>query len=72
MPLNKQRIRAFFWLLSKIQPRWGNNSYACKKPKPEQPGVATPAQPLDWSALLAQHGAGWRTVVYACLAAEKG
>jgi RNA polymerase sigma factor (sigma-70 family) len=38
----------------------------------EQPGVATPAQPLDWSALLAQHEHWLRTVVYARLAGAEG
>src|SRR5215471_16767121 len=38
----------------------------------EQPGVASRAAGLDWSALLAQHERWLRTVIYARLGSSEG
>ena len=38
----------------------------------DQPGTTPGAQPLDWSALLAQHERWLRTVVYARLGSGEG
>jgi RNA polymerase sigma-70 factor (ECF subfamily) len=59
--------------LGKIITRWGNNSIRMHKTQAlEQPDVANRAQPLDWSALLAEHERWLRTVVYARLAGAEG